>query len=214
MFDSFKLKEFADDNFRHNENGMKSSLNGWKRLWKKEKLLIITNFPFSHTVFKRLILQTCKTKGLFGKGITFYCTTTTFNDPEKERFLKTLWERKKMLVSSSFFSFPHFLPFPNQISIFGILFILSSANAFDLDKSKILSFGKESKCTLTLYHTILTFNESFKNIVEKGENAGKDHFLIFQCFSILSKLHLIRCLQMLSVWSCPKICRLEKAYST
>ena len=119
-----------------------------------------------------------------------------------------------MLVSSIFFSFPHFLPFPNQISVFGILFILSSANAFDLDKSKILSFGKESKCTLTLYHTILTFNESFKNIVEKGENAGKDHFLIFQCFSILSKLHLIRCLQMLSVWSCPKICRLEKAYST
>ena len=40
---------------------------------------------------------------------------------------------------------------------------------------------------LTLYHTILTFNdpeeEDFENIVEKGENAGNQHFLLFpQCF--------------------------------
>ena len=40
---------------------------------------------------------------------------------------------------------------------------------------------------LTLYHTILTFNEpwgeGFENILGKGENAGTQHFLLFQkCF--------------------------------
>ena len=40
---------------------------------------------------------------------------------------------------------------------------------------------------LTLYHTILTFNdlgqEDFVNIVGKGENVGNQHFLLFlQCF--------------------------------
>ena len=34
-----------------------------------EKLLITNNFSFSHSVFKRLILQTRKNQGLFGKGL-------------------------------------------------------------------------------------------------------------------------------------------------
>ena len=44
--------------------------------------------------------------------------------------------------------------------------------------------------TLTLYHTIPTFNKpekkkkkAFENIAGKGENAGNQHFLLFpQCF--------------------------------
>ena len=45
---------------------------------------------------------------------------------------------------------------------------------------------------LTLYHTILTFNDPRKkpleNIVGKGENAGNQHFLLFPTlFSTLSK---------------------------
>ena len=42
---------------------------GQKTLWEKEKLLVMSNFCFSHSVFKRLILQTGKNKGLFGKGL-------------------------------------------------------------------------------------------------------------------------------------------------
>ena len=42
---------------------------GLKTLWEKEKLLVMSNFSFSHRVFKRLILQTCENQGLFGKGI-------------------------------------------------------------------------------------------------------------------------------------------------
>ena len=33
-----------------------SSSNGWKTLWEKEKLLVTSNFSFSHSVFKRLVL--------------------------------------------------------------------------------------------------------------------------------------------------------------
>ena len=44
--------------------------NGEKTLWEKEKLLVTSNFSFSHSVFKRHLLQTRKNQGLFGKGLT------------------------------------------------------------------------------------------------------------------------------------------------
>ena len=37
---------------------------------EKEELLVTSNFSFSHSVFKRLVLQTSKNKGLFGKGLS------------------------------------------------------------------------------------------------------------------------------------------------
>ena len=36
-----------------------------------------------------------------------------------------------------------FLPFPNQISIFGLHLFLLSANALNLNQSKVLTFGEE-----------------------------------------------------------------------
>ena len=50
-------------------NMAESYLNGQKTLWEKEKLLVTSNFSFSHSVFKRLVLQTRKNQGLFGKGL-------------------------------------------------------------------------------------------------------------------------------------------------
>ena len=38
----------------------KSSSYEQKTLWEKEKLLVTSNFSFSHSVFKRLVLQTHK----------------------------------------------------------------------------------------------------------------------------------------------------------
>ena len=46
-----------------------SSPNGYKTPWEKEELLVTSNFSFSHSVFKRLVLQTRKNQGLFGKGL-------------------------------------------------------------------------------------------------------------------------------------------------
>ena len=45
-----------------------SSPNDKKTLWEKEKLLVTSNFSFSHNVFKTLVLQTHKNQVLFGKG--------------------------------------------------------------------------------------------------------------------------------------------------
>ena len=43
--------------------------NEYLTLWEKEKLLVMNNFSFSHSVFKRLVLQTGENQGLFGKGL-------------------------------------------------------------------------------------------------------------------------------------------------
>ena len=47
----------------------KSSSNRLKTLWENEKLPVMSNFSFSHSVFKRLVLQTRKKQGLCGKGL-------------------------------------------------------------------------------------------------------------------------------------------------
>ena len=67
----------------------------------------------------------------------------------------------------------------------------------------------------------MTLKENtFENIVRKGENAGKQHFLLFpQFFSIQSKTGtiilavfvVIRSLQMLSVWWSLNNCHLVKS---
>ena len=46
-----------------------SSLQEQKTPWEKEKLLVTSNFSFSHSVFKRLVVQTPKYQGLFGKWL-------------------------------------------------------------------------------------------------------------------------------------------------
>ena len=64
---------------------------GVENIVGKKKLLVTSNFLFSYSVFKRLLLQTRKKKDLFGKGsivlnlyaLSMYYTIVTFNDPEK-----------------------------------------------------------------------------------------------------------------------------------
>ena len=47
-----------------------SSLKRKKTLWEKEKLLVRSNFSFSNSVFKRLVLHTRKNKDLFVKRLS------------------------------------------------------------------------------------------------------------------------------------------------
>ena len=70
-------------------------------------------------------------------------------------------------------------------------------------------------------HLMTLKKKSFENILGKGENAGNQHFLLFmQCFLPIPKrifrffkIHLFCRLQMLSIWTSLKICRLEKSYA-
>ena len=70
-----------------------NSPNGLKTLWVKEKLLVTSNFSFSHNVFKRFVLQTCKNQGLCGKGLnragySSYILVVGRERPTKKRFHK------------------------------------------------------------------------------------------------------------------------------
>ena len=50
-FDSSKLKELADNNFKLEENGVGVMGKDKKTLQNKEKLPVTSNFSFSHSVF-------------------------------------------------------------------------------------------------------------------------------------------------------------------
>ena len=43
--------------------------NGQKTLWEKEKLLVTSNFSFSHSVFKRFVSQRRQKVSLCGNGL-------------------------------------------------------------------------------------------------------------------------------------------------
>ena len=75
-----------------------------------------------------------------------------------------------MLVTSIFsFSYNVFCLSQSKFQFFSYIF-LSSANAFNLDQSKSLWFGKK----LTTLE-----KEAVENILGKGENGGNQHFLLF-----------------------------------
>ena len=61
-----ELKTFDNDNFKFDENGGKFSKRVKNTLGK---LLVTSNFSFSHSVFKRLVVQICKNQGLFGNRL-------------------------------------------------------------------------------------------------------------------------------------------------
>ena len=68
MFDSSEQKEFVDGNFKFDITGRQFFQTGRKH-WDEEKLLISSNFSFSHRVFKRhvkpgLFWQRVKNVGL------------------------------------------------------------------------------------------------------------------------------------------------------
>ena len=73
ILDSSKVKEFADDNIKLML--MTKFSNPVENIGEKKKLLVMSNFFFSHSGFERLVIQTRKNQGLFGKGLNM-------NDPK------------------------------------------------------------------------------------------------------------------------------------
>ena len=166
----------------------KSSSNRKKTLWEKEKLLVMSNFSFSHSVFKRTVLQTRKNQGLFGKGLIHYGTNLSVN--EKNQF-ENIVGLREIADNHHFLFFTTMsltLSFHRQILFFQP-HICSLQNAFDFHKSTFLYVGKG----LTLHHTIppppTPPPPSFNDLKEEGcgKHCGKRrrcwHFLLFlQCF--------------------------------
>ena len=69
------MKESADNNFKFDENGRKLCKQVENTVGKGE-ILVTSNFSFSHSVFHRLVMQTSKNQGLFGKGLTLSLSMT------------------------------------------------------------------------------------------------------------------------------------------
>ena len=86
--------------------------NRLKTLLEKEKFLITSSFSSSLIVFKRLILQTHKNQGLFGKGLidvlTLHCTMTSFDNPLGRTLLKNIVGKGENAGNQHFLLLPQF----------------------------------------------------------------------------------------------------------
>ena len=77
----------------------------------KGEIACYEQFSFSHSVFKRLVLQTCKNKGLFGKGLTLYNTIRRLTTLRKKPF-KTIVGKGEIVDNQHFLLFPTMFPHP------------------------------------------------------------------------------------------------------
>ena len=66
----FQTERFCRRQFQNLTKMTQSASNQYKTLWEKEKLLVMSNFSFSHSVFKRTCTaEDTQNQGLFGKGL-------------------------------------------------------------------------------------------------------------------------------------------------
>ena len=133
ILDSFKLGEFADNNFKFHEYARNFS-NPEENTWKRRNCSLRAISPFPTVFSKDLYCRHVKTRACLGKSFNSLflrvCCTSLF---------KTLWEKEKLLVTSNFsrtfstvFSthLESCLPFLLNLK-------LSSANSFSLEESKL-----------------------------------------------------------------------------
>ena len=144
--------------------------------WEKKKLLVTSNFFFSHNVFysirklyphlsiflkSYLHLQLNWKSPKSGEGLTLYHSIPTFNDSKEEGFRK-LWEMEKMLVTTSFFCSIRNRNHHLSNNYFFCLQMISN-----LLQSNILLCGRE----LTHCHTMTPFDAPRKQAFWK--HCGK-----------------------------------------
>ena len=134
-------------------------------MWENEKLRITRYFSFSHSVFKRLVSKGCQKVSLCGNKLKNYkllsiefCqmvgagnkptlltlshTSPGFYLSAEQVFLKTLWEKEKLLVMSNYsFSHSGFYPFGKHPTIF-IQFEIVVCKLFLFGSVRIFLFGK------------------------------------------------------------------------
>ena len=77
--------EFADDNSKFDENGRKI-FKGIENTVGKGEIARYEQFLLFPHCFKRLVLQTCKNQGLFGKRLTFTTKSWIFTTSRERIF--------------------------------------------------------------------------------------------------------------------------------
>ena len=121
-----------------------SSPNGSKTLWEKQKLLIMSNFSFSHCVFKRFVSQGRQKMSLCGNGLTPFSNITSVILCMPLHPNMFSWSFYTLLIQTIFFSL-NSSSYPR--SCFGsvLLYIhffldLSKIKAFAVSKSIVIPF--------------------------------------------------------------------------
>ena len=116
ILNSSKLKEFGDDNFKFVENDRKLFKQVEKHSGKKRKCSLRAFLSFSHSVFKRLVLQTCKNQGLFGKGLTKRSNSGLIHIQEfEDGIFKNILAMKKIEIRNKNFQLLYTLQYGFQI---------------------------------------------------------------------------------------------------
>ena len=111
-FRLFQTQGVCTQQFQNWWKWCKIVLKGRKHCGKRRKLLGMSDFSFSKSVFNRPELLTCKNKGLFGKGLKYFNpfpNNPWFLWPTKEGFWKYRGKMRKCW-------WPAFSPFPTMVS--------------------------------------------------------------------------------------------------
>ena len=77
------------------------SPNRWKTLWEKEKLVVKSNFSFSHLVSIEPVLQTRKNQACLAKGVCPFCLKY---DQEMSLSAKNLYQSIDSAVFNAVFN--------------------------------------------------------------------------------------------------------------
>ena len=139
FLDFSKPKEFADDNFKFDDNGRRFSIQLENTVGKGE-IARYKQFIFSHSVFKRLELQTHKNQGLFEKGFIridvshTMVIVLTFSKTSPGFYVFAVQVFRKPFPIVFCTHLENFLPFSSNLEL--------SANSFNLEESKICCLGK------------------------------------------------------------------------
>ena len=139
-----------------------------KTLWEKEKLLVPSNFSFSHNVFHNYISILHQNAALCGNGILTHYQTTNFRLVQTERVCRRqfqIWRKWKKVIQTGKNTVGK-----GEIACYEqfLLFLPCFQKACFPGASKGVIVWEWVK-TWTLYHTILTFNDP------KEVRFGKKH---------------------------------------
>ena len=155
-----------------------------------EKLLIMSNFSFSHSVFKSLELQTRKNQGLFGKGLRNMAQVFFLSSGS---VITTFFQHSHVFLIQGKNSLKNMVRKMYKIVIVRCKIIRCFSHIYGLQMLLALSQTSPS-CYMAVV-------QIFENTEGKGEIAHNEQFLLFpQCFFTLSEnfLPCLSCLKLLS----------------
>ena len=103
---------------------------------------ITSNFSFFHSIFKTLVLQTCKNQGFFGKGLILFSINTHFDASVTDSFENNV-EKKEIACNKQFLIFPTMFSTQSDnctpfVHIFDIIFSFAA----ELEEPEIGISGK------------------------------------------------------------------------